>query len=348
MIKHINIDPNGVCNAKCWFCPVAYLGNSKENRANMPIEMMENILKQIDEGRGDFVDPNIEIKNNPIHYNEMLLYPHLKEMLDLHRKYNIRMYVYTNGLNLTPSKSDLIKQYPDVVTRILLNVPSIERYQWAKFTGFNEKLFDKIINNLKYANDELSKIFKGDKLMLMVNGVDESTKTENGGWLKVLDKAPEYEKKEHQTIFQEIKNTFPNFDLVFRPNLSDRNGSLSELGVISNQEAIQEKHTGKVVGCGWNFPDEYLFISATGNVYLCADDFAYESIYTNIKNKTIKEIWQSKQRKEMIEKSYSSMCVKCSKAVWSDNVMPSLGSTNNALAGEVLSKTKKHIKLKEV
>jgi len=348
MIKHINIDPNGVCNAKCWFCPVAYLGNSKENRANMPIEMMENILKQIDEGRGDFVDPNIEIKNNPIHYNEMLLYPHLKEMLDLHRKYNIRMYVYTNGLNLTPSKSDLIKQYPDVVTRILLNVPSIERYQWAKFTGFNEKLFDKIINNLNYANDELSKIFKGDKLMLMVNGVDESTKTENGGWLTVLDKAPKYEQQEHQTIFQEIKNKFPNFDLVFRPNLSDRAGLLSELGVISNQETIEEKHSGEVIGCGWSYPDEHLFISATGNVYLCCADFEYKSIYANIKDKTIKEIWESKERQEMIKKSYSSMCIKCSKAIWSDNVMPSLGSTNNPLAGEVLSKTKKHIKLKEV
>ena len=49
MIKYINIDPNGICNAKCWFCPVAYVGNSKENKTNMSIETMENILNQINE-----------------------------------------------------------------------------------------------------------------------------------------------------------------------------------------------------------------------------------------------------------------------------------------------------------
>ena len=146
MITEIAVDPNGICNAKCWFCPVAYVGNSKENKTNMSIETMENIFKQLDDGRGIFVNPGI-IFNHPIHFNEVLLYPHFKEMLELHRKYNIRMGVYTNGVPLNKEKVDLIKEYRDVVKNVCLNIPSLNAEQWSSFTGFNVKIFNKLLNN---------------------------------------------------------------------------------------------------------------------------------------------------------------------------------------------------------
>ena len=216
MIKHINLDPNGLCNAKCWFCPVAYLGNPKENRTNMSIETMEDILKQIDNGRGDFVDPDIQIKNNPIHFNEILLYPYFKEMLDLHRKYNIKMYVFSNGLNLTPEKTELIKEYSDVVTDVLLNIPSIEKTQWSNFTGFNIKLFDKLIDNISYANNNLYPSFSGEQLMIFVNGLD------NNKNITKLKNAPIYKDGELIEITKNIQKMFPNFRVMLRNNLSDR------------------------------------------------------------------------------------------------------------------------------
>jgi radical SAM protein with 4Fe4S-binding SPASM domain len=329
MIKHINIDPNGVCNAKCWFCPVAYLGNPKENRGTMSIETMESILKQIDEGRGDFVDPDIDIVNNPIHYNETLLYPYFKEMLDLHRKYNIKMYIFSNGVNLTIDKTDLIKDYSDVVTDVILNVPSIEKDQWSKFTGFNPKLFDKLINNLQYASDILSDTFKGEQLMILVNGISPEAKIQNGGWMEVLENAPFYSDSEHRRIVDKMQEMFPKFMVSLRNNLSDRTNVLSELKIISNQSAIQKNQKGKVIACGNKYPDQELFISATGNVYLCCADFNYETTYENINNKTIKEIWNSQERQDAIKKAYAGVCTSCFRAVWDEGIAPPLTSSIN-------------------
>lgn len=327
MIRHINIDPNGVCNAKCWFCPVAYLGNPKENRGTMTIETMESILKQIDEGRGDFVAPDIDIYNNPIHYNETLLYPHFEEMLELHRKYNIKMYLFSNGVNLTPGKSDLIKTYRDVVTDIILNVPAIEREQWSTFTGFNSKIFDKLIENLHYANNTLYPTFNGEGLMILVNGISPEAKLENGGWMEVLENAPYYSDQEHKKIVSDMQAMFPNILISLRNNLSDRTNILSDLKVISNQTAIETRQHGNVVGCGFNYTEEELFISATGNVYLCCADFNYETVYENVKGKTIKEIWNGQKRQEAIKKAYSGVCRSCYRAIWNEGVLPPLTSS---------------------
>jgi len=328
MIKHINVDPNGLCNAKCWYCPVAYLGNPKENRGVMSIETMEDILMQIDMGRGDFVDPDIDIYNNPIHYNEVLLYPYLKEMFELHRKYNIKLYIFSNGVNLTREKSDLIRKYSDVITDIILNIPSIERDQWAQFTGFNPKIFDKLIDNLYYANNILSQEFPGEKLMILVNGLNDSAIKNQNKVLNILEKAPVYSIGDLNKIVTRMQKMFPNIRIVARDNLSDRIGVLSQLNIISNQKNIYEHRDAKVIGCayGMNYPEHELFISATGNVYICCADFSYESVYENIKDKSIKEIWNGINRQKMIKTAYSSMCRSCMGAVWSDGYVPNVSS----------------------
>jgi radical SAM protein with 4Fe4S-binding SPASM domain len=329
MIRFINIDPNGVCNAKCWFCPVAYLGNSKENKGNMSLETMEDILKQLDIGRSSFVSSDSEIINNPIHFNEVLLYPYFKEMLDLHRKYKIKLVLFTNGLNLTKDKTDIIKKYPDVVMQVLLNIPSIEANQWSNFTGFNIKLFDKLLDNIKYVEKQLAPYYDQGNLYIMVNGVSEKSLSENGGWLNVLSNAPKYDMDEkfgtHAQIVNKMREVFPNLNIISRTNLSDRTNVLSELNIISNQIAIKEKNKGKVISCGFRYPDEHIFISATGNVYLCCADFEYETVYANIKDKSLKEIWESEERQNMIKKSYEGICRTCLRAVWEKGQAPALG-----------------------
>jgi sulfatase maturation enzyme AslB (radical SAM superfamily) len=43
-ISQMQLDPFGVCNAKCWFCPVKYKGNPKEGKEVMSIELLEKII----------------------------------------------------------------------------------------------------------------------------------------------------------------------------------------------------------------------------------------------------------------------------------------------------------------
>jgi radical SAM protein with 4Fe4S-binding SPASM domain len=326
MIEEINIDPNGLCNAKCWFCPVAYVGNSKENKANMSIETMEYIFKQLDDGRGDFVVPG-SLYNSPIHFNEVLLYPYFKEMLDIHRKYNIKMGIYTNGVNLTKEKTDLILEYKDVVKDVALNVPSLNAEQWAEFTGFNIKIFPKLLDNLKYATEKLNDVYGPKKFYIMANGVNERSLFKNGGWIEMLENSPKFDmNNESGTLaktVEEMKKVLPNVNIWGRNNLGDRTGVLDQLKIISNQSAVEEKNKGKVIGCGLNY-NERLYISATGNVYVCCIDFNYETVYANINNKTIKDIWLGFERKEAIKKAYDGLCRDCLHSIKQEGEGPAL------------------------
>jgi len=325
-ILTINIDPNGICNAKCWFCPVAYVGNSKENKANMSIETMEDIFKQINDGRGIWVEEKIE--NFPIHFNEILLYPYFKEMLDLHRKYKIKIHIFSNGVNLTKEKTDLIKEYRDIVGSVQLNVPSLNEKQWSEFTGFNIKIFPKLVNNLKYAQEQFFNLFGSDEFYIMANGINEKSLFKNGGWLDVLDKAPIYNLDLNDgtlaEIVKEMKTILPKVNIWGRNNLGDRVGVLETFNIISNQNAIKEKNSGNVIGCANSNPDS-LYISAIGNVYICCADFNYETAYINIKDKTIKEIWHGQERQEAIKKAYSGICTTCFRAIKETGSGPSIG-----------------------
>jgi radical SAM protein with 4Fe4S-binding SPASM domain len=325
-LSNINIDPNGICNAKCWFCPVAYMGNSKENKTNMSIETMEDIFKQLDAGRGIWVEEKIQ--NFPIHFNEVLLYPYFKEMLDLHRKYNIKVSLFSNGVNLTKDKTDLITEYRDIVDEVLLNVPSLNEKQWSEFSGFNIKIFPKLIENLKYAEEHLCKIFSPDQFYIMANGVNEKSLFKNGGWLEVLNKAPQYDLDLNSgtlaQIVEEMKTILPNVNIWGRNNLGDRVGILEKFNIISNQDAIKEKNSGRVIGCANNYTDA-LFVSATGNIFICSADFDYETVYINIKDKPLKEIWEGSERKEAIKKAYEGICTTCFRAIKETGSGPSIG-----------------------
>src|SRR5262249_23474702 len=113
-IVQAQIDPNGTCNAKCWFCPVAYIPNPEQGKKVMPVEFFENILQQLWKNKGKFVSEEF----NHIylaHYSEVLLYPRLRELFEALRKYEFGTTLLSNGTPLTKTRIDLIKEYQDVV-----------------------------------------------------------------------------------------------------------------------------------------------------------------------------------------------------------------------------------------
>ena len=324
-LRNVNIDPNGLCNAKCWFCPVAYSGNPHKQKTNMPIDMMESILSQLDAGRNKWTAE--KIYNSPVHFNEVLLYPYFKEMLELHRKYNIFISIYTNGVNLTKDKTDLILEYRDVVDSVVLNVPALNPEQWSKFTGFNIKMFPKLLENLKYAEEKFYEVYSSEDFYIMANGVNENSLFKNDGWIDILENAPKYdmdiETGTLATIVNEMKNILPKTNVWGRNNLGDRTGILEELKVISNQSAVNKKNSGKVIGCGLNYPKR-LYVAANGDTYICAIDFNYEIVYGNVKDKPLEEIWLGEDRLKALQKSYGTVCTTCLHAIKEEGSGPSL------------------------
>ena len=311
MIKLVQLDPNGLCNLGCWFCPVRYEENPLIGRNTMPINTIRHIIEQLQDGVGDFVDPEFSFIYTA-HYNEVLLYKHFKEMLDLFREYGIRTMVLTNGLPLTKEKMDIIKEYEDVVDLIHFNTPSANPETWAMMTNKNVKMHEKVMENIRYALET----FPNQKLSLQVNGINETSL----GYMSLLENAPDIDLDDNTgdtaTAVKQFRETFPGLSVSANTALVDRAGYLDTRGIMKNE--INGK--GKVVGCNnmGSRPDTWIHINANGAVFICCNDYDFETIFGNVNEKPIKEIWESQERKDMIQHSYKTLCTTCVHAIWQE------------------------------
>lgn len=327
MIKAVQIDVNGLCNAGCWFCPVSYEGNPESARKDMTLEELDGILKQLHDGKGDFVDPNLNLIYTA-NYNEVLLYKHFEEMLDVYRKYNFKINILTNGVALTKSKVNLINDNIDVVAGILINLPSANSKLWSEYVNMNEKLFNKVISNIKYASEALSILTKENRMHIMVNGVDSNSLTENGGWLDLMQDAPKIDLDVNNgSLSQEIegiKALFPDMHIFRSYHLYDRAGHLESFNIISQTNAINKylkEGNSKVIGCngGIGFrsrTNDWVHINPNGDLFICCADFDFKTVFGNAMSEGLKSIWHGEKRQKAIEEAYSNMCTKCSAAIW--------------------------------
>lgn len=326
-IKAIQIDVNGLCNAGCWFCPVSYAKNPKQAIRDMPLNELENILAQLREGSNDFVDPDISLIYSA-NYNEILLYKELEGMLDLYRKYGFKTYILTNGVAMTKNKVDILSKYQDVVEGILLNIPASDAKTWSKYIGMNEKLFTKVIENVRYAINSLPDLMDKDGIHLAVNGLKEDSLTENGGWVDPMPGAPKINMDNVSGDLaihtERLKQIFPEIVIYQSYHLYDRAGHLEKYNVMTQTPAINKylKKDGlKVIGCNGGIinrsrTNEWVHINPNGDLFICCADYDFETIYGNVNELSLKEIWESKARQDMIESAYSDMCTKCSAAIW--------------------------------
>lgn len=327
IIRAVQIDVNGLCNSGCWFCPVSYAGNPKSAIRDMEISELENIFKQLVDGKGDFVDPDLNFAYSA-NYNEVLLYKHFEEMLQVYRKYGFKTNILTNGVALTPKKIDLLIEYQDVVNGILLNIPASEPERWSRYVKMNIKLFDKVVSNVKYLNEKRNAGIFEPYVHLMINGINNSSLTKNGGWLDLLDNAPKIDldndSGELAKDAEQFKIMFPGLDISTSYHLYDRAAHLEKYGIFTQKIAIDKylkSDNKKVIGCNGGIgirsrTNEWIHINPNGDLFICCADYDFETIYGNVNSTSLKDIWNSKERSDMILKSYSDMCTKCSAAIW--------------------------------
>jgi len=327
MIKAVQIDVNGLCNAGCWFCPVSYEGNPASARRDMTIQELESILIQLSEGMGDFVDPELRVIYTA-NYNEVLLYKHFEEMLGVYRKHGFKINILTNGVALTKSKVDLIKQNVDIINGMLLNIPSGDKARWSKYVNMNEKLFDKVVSNTRYAIESIPELIERDAFHLMINGLNEKSLVENGGWLDILSGAPDLDLNvESGSLANETKlltELFPELSIFPAYHLYDRAGHLEDFNIIGQSNAISKylkAGNSKVIGCngGIGFrsrTEEWIHVNPNGDLFICCADFDFKTVFGNVFSESLKDIWYGQKRQDAISESYSNMCTKCSAAIW--------------------------------
>jgi len=327
-IAMAQIDPNGLCNSGCWFCPVAYSPNPEFAKKNMPVDQLESIVKQLHDGKGTFVSENFNFIYTA-HYNEVLLYKHFKEMLDIFRKYNFQTMVLTNGVPLTKERTDIIKEYQDVVYGICFNIPSSDPELWGKYTNMNPKIFEKVKSNIAYAIEQLPEMHKNKTMSIQVNGVNQASLIENGGWIKMMENAPEIDldivEGDLAKQVKGFRDLFPGLQVYEMASLIDRAGHLDKHNVITNIYAIEKyskiDENKRVVKCGngrevGGRPNGWIHVNANGDLFICCNDYDFETIFGNVNEKPIKDIWMSLDHKMAIAKAYKTLCTTCSAAVW--------------------------------
>lgn len=330
-IHQMQLDPYGVCNARCWFCPVKYKGNPIEGKEVMSPELLRKIIENLIEERDR--EDGLVAKSfggfYTAHYNEILLYPHFEELLKICKEYNLCFMVLSNGIPLTPERVDLIVKYKGVVNGICLNTPAFDAETWSKRSGINIKQFDKLISNIQYAMEKLPHMVQNKSFSIQVNGSNHNSFSDRGGW---LDKGPEFpldmdldvETGELATQTKKAKELFPGLQIFPVPSLIDRAGLLDH--IMTNKDAIKRNlqrgdETKKVIGCGngrevGGRPVGWIHVNAAGKVFLCCNDYDMEVQFGDFKTQRLSEFWGNTEHQRKVQQSYDTICRGCASAIF--------------------------------
>lgn len=309
-IVDMQLDPNGSCNAGCWFCPVRYVGNPAEAKNQMPPDLIEKIFADITQEKEDGLVDKAFNGFYTSHYNEVLLYKHFEELLSISQKYKFIFMVLSNGTTLTPIKTDLIAKYRGVLSGVCLNVPAFEPDIWSKRVNLPEKIFPKLIDNINYFIDN-----SGMNLSIQVNGYDPTN-----DWTKKGENFPsDLQDDENEKQFQLAKKMFPKANVFKMPHLVDRAGNIDD--VITNKHAIIKHHKDKkVVGCmnGRNGgrPFGWIHVNANGECFLCCNDYKMEIKFGDFKTQKLRDFWGKEEHLNQIKKSYETICTSCASAIF--------------------------------
>jgi hypothetical protein len=330
-ITQLQLDPFGFCNAGCWFCPVKYMGNPEDGKKTMSVELLEKIIENLIEEREK---PDGLVSKSfggfyTAHYNEILLYKHFKDLLEICRKHKLQFMVLSNGVPLTPQKTDLIKEYADVVNGICLNIPAFEEEIWEKRAGMPRSQFNRLINNIHYAREKLDYMVKSGAFSIQINGATTQSFEEAGGW---ITKGPDFpedmdldpingELARQKKIAEEL---FPGHNIFSMPSLIDRAGLLKT--VISNKNSITRNlqnndESKRVVGCRNGFevggrPFGWIHINAAGEAFLCCNDYDFHFKFGDFKTQNLRDFWGGEKHIHTVERSFETICRNCASAIF--------------------------------
>lgn len=288
------IDVNGKCNAKCWYCPVKYEGNPGEFAVQMTPAELDAILGNL---RASPLIPADFRFLYSCHYNEVLLYKHFAEMLAIFRKHRFATSILTNGTPLTPEKTDLILANQDVVWGITLNVPALDEADWAKKAGLPASRHRLLLRNLDYLHAHYP-------ATLQINCASSQP--------GMLDNAMTNTPAEAAAIAEAFRARYPNFKISLQHWLSDRAGKLASNAVLThNQQARRQ-----IVGCSHSSNEGgrvfgWVHINARGELFLCCDDFDMQYRFGNLNQQPFAEAWLSEDHVDAILRSRAGICQHC-------------------------------------
>lgn len=324
-ITDAQIDPFGYCNAKCWFCPVRYEKNPSATAKHMPVDLVDKVFSEIkkEQTTKDGVVAAEFWHFYTAHYNEVLLYKYLDEMLFLAEYYNYKTMVLSNGSNLTEEKLQVLSKRREAIASINLNIPAFEEELWKERSGITRHGFDVIEKNVKNTMKMFPDMVENGSLSIGINIPAESITKQQNPDVVLMERAPKLREREADEQLSRAKSMFPKLNIYLVDFLVDRAGILEDFSVLSNKNMVNKikQNNRNVVGCsngnngrvyGW------LHVNSIGDTFLCCNDYNFDYVFGNLATQNLKDIWLGDRHEEMILSAYKEICAKCVSAVWGD------------------------------
>lgn len=266
----LHIFPTYFCNFHCNYClhscPDQYCADKQYYRQVMELDLFKKVIddsKQFKEKLKSIFFSG---------YGEPLMNPYIAEMVQyaVQRDASERIEIVTNGSLLTPQLSDALIDAGLTTLRVSIQGISAERYKEVCGTNID---FDQFISNLHYFYTQ---------------------KKETNVYIKIIDSAlrDTAEKEKFYEIFSPVADDVNIEHLVPAINSID----YSKVGTISGLT-----QTGSAAGTKFCSSIFYsLEIWPEGTIIPCCNIESPPIILGNIKDMSLKDIWESDARKNFL------------------------------------------------
>lgn len=262
----VYIDPSGACNFKCNFCP-CYMSEYRadERHVIMTVALFEKILRDLKE---------LEEPVKVVYlwgFGEPLMNRNLPYMVRRLREEKVcrDIRIYTNGSLLNPALNrELVDNGVDLIR---ISLEGIHGEAYRELCGY-EIEYDKLVENIA----DLYHYSRG-KMQLGVKVVNSSLRTEED--------------------VRYFYDTFENIsDFLYIENIENVWPDCPDI-VVDNSKNMYSEDWNTVFGRKHNRicaePLIAMMIHSNGLVSACCADWKLETVYGDVREQSIREIWNS-------------------------------------------------------
>ncbi len=299
---YVEIGPSNICNHHCLFCALDYM--EKPKRTVLKKEIFIGLLADM----ADFGVKSVMFAGE----GEPMVYPHIAEVTEKAKSFGLDIAITTNGVPFTPQKSSRMLPH---LSWIKFSIDAGDKETYSRIHGCRPQDFDTLMENLEFAcqfrrENDLSCAIGAQMLMLeeSIHSVENLAKKVKGIGLDYLVLKPY---SQHPNSINRLSFNRLKYDEMLS-DLSEKYSTENFRLIYRNLSAAEIEKDIPYNQCyGINF---FTLIEATGDIIPCNlfhDN--PEFIYGNIYDHSFREIWNSKQRKDILERLFQKGCASCRK-----------------------------------
>lgn len=281
----LQIQTVSTCNATCYFCP--YLESwHKDNPGVMSEQVYRDIIDQVSCYKVTKFCPYLE--------NEPLLDPNIFNRIEygLSRLDYLILELSTNAAHLDNKKlEDVLRIFPKVNHELRISFHGVDKESFESIMGLD---FDRCLSNVL----ALIEALQNHNLKIKILG--------SGAPLLAESTAPKwFDEKKYMTFWDGIflKQGFKKKPAVSYFKYHDRAGSIGR-----NEVNFSADFNRNLDGFYCHRIDQWLHFLYTGEVILCCMDYHKKTVFGDITQNTLAEIYKSDKYKEIASKAIGLTC----------------------------------------